>query len=89
LSDPRADHKVNTRNKLSFGPSQEDEGRKKAVQSMDGGHLTQYTTAQFTLNRYNLLRLPVYLIVYRRLLSISQAARLFARSSVISLVTTN
>jgi len=34
--------KVNLLNKFSFGPSQEDQGRKKAVHSIDGGRLTQH-----------------------------------------------
>jgi hypothetical protein len=34
--------------------------------------IAQYAVVQFTLNHYSLLSLPVYLIVHRRPLSISQ-----------------
>jgi hypothetical protein len=35
-------HNTNTLNKFSFGPSQEDEGRKKTNRRMEGTCLTQY-----------------------------------------------
>jgi hypothetical protein len=33
---------INMLNKFSFGPSQEDQGRKKTVHSIEGGRLTQH-----------------------------------------------
>ncbi|MEJ2703003.1 MAG: hypothetical protein P8Z79_11240 [Sedimentisphaerales bacterium] len=33
--------KMNLQNKFSFGPSQEDEGRKKTLPATEGTHLTQ------------------------------------------------
>jgi hypothetical protein len=35
--------KINMLNKFSFGPSQEDQGRKKTVHSMEGGRLTRHS----------------------------------------------
>ena len=34
--------RINVLNKFSFGPSQEDEGRKKTAHAMDGTHLAKY-----------------------------------------------
>ena len=41
---------INMLNKFSFGPSQEDQGRKKAVHSIEGGHLAQDTVLPFFLS---------------------------------------
>jgi len=54
--------KINLLNKFSFGPSQEDQGRKKTVHSMEGGRLTQHS--DWPILRRTLCLFPCVVLCY-------------------------
>ena len=54
--------KINMPNKFSFGPSQEDQGRKITVHSMEGGRLTQHSDCP--ISRRTLCVFPCMILCY-------------------------